>query len=130
MGAQLVDVNNNVIATFEKDRWASYKRSEKLGRQPNKKRLFLGKLRRYPATDALSASAVLESIRSSSLSHDSSSFNFSEKLARDLNLQGAHSGDITEEAIAFTCWIAVEAEHRLRYKVFDLIEEIAENLGE
>jgi hypothetical protein len=130
MGAQLVDANNNVIATFEKDRWASYKRSENLGRQPNKKRLFLGKLRRYPAADAPSVSAVLESIRSSSSPHDSSSFNFSKKLTRDLNLKGPHSGDIAEEAIAFTCWIAVEAEHRLRYKVFDLIEEIAESLGE
>jgi hypothetical protein len=51
---------------------------------------------------------------------------FSEKLIRDLNLQGSHSGGITEESIAFTCWIAVEAERRLRYKIFDLIKEITE----
>ena len=60
----------------------------------------------------------------------SSSQDISEKLARDLNLQGLHSGDLTEEAVAFTCWIAVEAEHRLRYKVFDLLEEVAESLQE
>ncbi|GAB1319297.1 HNH nuclease domain-containing protein [Madurella fahalii] len=124
---KLVDANNNIIATFEKDRWASYKKSERLGYPPNKKRLFLGKLRRYPAADAPSAAAVLENIR---LSSPQDASGFSEKLTRDLNLQGPQSGDITEEAIAFTCWIAVEAEHRLRYKIFDLIEEIVEGLGE
>ncbi|KXX75489.1 hypothetical protein MMYC01_208119 [Madurella mycetomatis] len=123
---KLVDANNNIIATFAKDRWASYKRSERLHHPPNKKRLFLGKLRRYPATDTPSAAAVLENIQSSSLQDVSG---FSEKLTRDLNLQGPHSGDITEEATAFTCWITVEAEHRLRYKIFDIIEEIAEGLG-
>ena len=89
--------------------------------------MFLGTLRRYPAADAPSAATMLESIQSPSFPQDTSKF--SKKLTRGLNLQGSHSGDITEEAIAFTCWIAVEAEHRLRYKIFDLIEEIAESFG-
>jgi hypothetical protein len=78
--------------------------------------------------NAPSADAVLESIRSPPTSQDMSKF--SDKLTKDLNLQGLHSGEITEEAIAFTCWIATEAEHRLRYKILDLIEEIAEQFKE
>ncbi|KAK5659480.1 hypothetical protein OQA88_681 [Cercophora sp. LCS_1] len=124
---KLVDKNNKVIATFEKDRWASYKRSEKLGRPPNKKRQFLGTLRWSSAPDA-SDVEVLEHIRSHPDSKDAPKLN--KKLTKDLNLQGPHSGNIVKESIAFTCWIAVEAEHRLRYKILDLIEEVAESFGE
>lgn len=46
---------------------------------------------------------------------------------QDLNLHGNHVGDLTEDAIALTCWIIVEAEHRLRYKILDVLEEIGEN---
>ncbi|KAL2186134.1 hypothetical protein L209DRAFT_688301 [Thermothelomyces heterothallicus CBS 203.75] len=124
---KLVDADNNIVATFEKDRWASCKRSEKLGRPPNKKRLFLGTLQRYyPAADAPPPAAVLEAVRSAG---PDAAYGLPEKLTKHLNLQGSHSGDLTEEAIAFTCWIAVEAEHRLRYKIFDLIEEVLENIG-
>jgi hypothetical protein len=49
---------------------------------------------------------------------------------QDLNLHGTHAGNLTVDAIALTCWIVVEAEHRLRYKVLDLLEEIAENFKE
>ena len=113
---------------FEKDRWASYKRSEKVGHPPNKKRQLLGTLRRYPPPQEPSAAAMLESIRSSAFPEGAPG-NFSKKLMRDLHLQGSHSGDVKEEAIAFTCWIAVEAEHRLRYKILDFIEEVAEYFG-
>jgi len=71
---------------------------------------------------------VLESIRSPLAPHDVDKL--SDKLTRDLNLGGSHSTDLTEEAIAFTCWIAIEAEHRLRYKILDLLEEIAEYFKE
>ncbi|KAL2194052.1 hypothetical protein P885DRAFT_80580 [Corynascus similis CBS 632.67] len=126
---KLVDANNNIIATFEKDRWASYKRSERLGGPPNKKRQLLGTLRRFPpAADAPSPAAVLEAVRAGIQNGENAS-KLPEKLTKYLNLQGSHSGDLTEEAIAFTCWIAVEAEHRLRYKIFDLIEEVLENMG-
>jgi hypothetical protein len=48
---------------------------------------------------------------------------------QDLNLHGFHAGNLTADAIALTCWIVVEAEHRLRYKVLDLLEEIGESAG-
>jgi hypothetical protein len=47
---------------------------------------------------------------------------------KDLNPAGSHSGNLVDEAIAFTCWIVVEAEHRLRHKLPDFLEEVAENL--
>lgn len=52
------------------------------------------------------------------------------KETAKLNPKGPHSGNLTEEIIVFTCWIAVEGEHRLRYKIFDLLEEIAEYFKE
>jgi hypothetical protein len=85
-------------------------------------------LRRYPAADTPSTAGVLESIRSPLVPEDVDKL--SKKLTKTLNLRGSHSGEITEEAIAFTCWIAVEAEHRLRYKILDIIEEIAESFQE
>lgn len=50
------------------------------------------------------------------------------KLTRDFDPPGSHIGDIVEEAIAFTCLIAIEVEHRLRYKILDLIQEIVESV--
>ncbi|KAK4103927.1 hypothetical protein N658DRAFT_513972 [Parathielavia hyrcaniae] len=99
--------------------------SEKVGSPPNKTRSLLGKLRRYPAPGAPSTNEVMESIRSSP--PDESKFH--KKLVKQLNLEGPHSGDLTGEAIALTCWIVVEGEHRLRYKILDLLEEIAETVG-
>jgi len=125
---KLVDGDAKVVATFEKDRWASYKRSERTGGPPNRKRQYLGKLRRYKGADTLSTEAVLESIRSPPFPLDGEKF--AEKFTKDLKLEGSHSGELTEEVIAFTCWIVVEAEHRLRYKILDLIEEIAEEFKE
>jgi hypothetical protein len=48
---------------------------------------------------------------------------------QDLNLHGNHAGNLTVDAIALTCWIVVEAEHRLRYKILDVLEEIGESAG-
>jgi hypothetical protein len=48
---------------------------------------------------------------------------------QDLNLDGTHDGNLTVDAIALTCWIVVEAEHRLRYKILDFLEEIGESAG-
>ncbi|KAL2163567.1 hypothetical protein VTH06DRAFT_5625 [Thermothelomyces fergusii] len=128
---KLVDADNNVVATFEKDRWASCKLSEKLGRPPNKQRSFVGTLRRYYSHPAAApppaAAAVLEAVRSAG--PGAAAPGLPEKLTRDLNLQGTHAGDLTEEAIALTCWIAVEAEHRLRYVIFDFIEAALGSVG-
>ena len=46
-----------------------------------------------------------------------------------LNLEGSHSGSLLEEAIIFTCWMAIESEHRMRWKIIDLLEEIGEAVG-
>lgn len=48
---------------------------------------------------------------------------------RDLNIHGSHTGNLTVDAIALTCWTVVEAEHRLRYKILDILEEIGESAG-
>lgn len=120
---QLVNADNVVIATFQKDRWSTFRRSEKCEGTPNKKKTYTGTLRIYPPT------------------HPAPAFNPSDhgpagpetkndKTTKNLNLGGPHSGDLTEEAIAFTCWVAVEAEHRLRYKIIDLLEEIGEAAGD
>lgn len=53
-----------------------------------------------------------------------------EKPDKILNLDGPHSGNLLEEAIVFTCWMAFEGEHRLRWKILDLLEEVAETFGE
>ncbi|KAJ3537271.1 hypothetical protein NM208_g6381 [Fusarium decemcellulare] len=81
---KLIDSDGTVIATFEKDRWASYRRANAVEVSQNSKN----------------------------------------KETSKLNLTGPHSGNLTEESIVFTCWMAVEAEHRLRYKILDLLEEI------
>lgn len=120
---QLVNADDVVIATFEKDRWGTFRRSEKCPGTPNKKKSYTGTLRIYPH------------------SHPRPTFNPSDydaagpkgkkdKAFKNLNLGGPHSGDLMEEAIVLTCWVAVEAEHRLRYKIFDLLEEIGEEVGE
>ena len=51
------------------------------------------------------------------------------KRTKNLNLDGQHSGDLLEEAMVFTCWIALESEHRLRYKILDVLQQIGEILG-
>lgn len=52
------------------------------------------------------------------------------KLEKNVNLGGEHVGNLTEEVIAFTGWMIAEAEHRLRYKILDVLQEIGEHLGE
>ena len=116
---KLVNADNVVIATFEKDRWCSFKSSEKCEGTPNKKKTYTGTLRIYTSTHPAPV------INASSCGIKDGD----KKANKNVNLGGAHSGDLTEEAIVFTCWMAVEAEHRLRYKIFDLLEEIGESAG-
>lgn len=51
------------------------------------------------------------------------------KANKNVNLEGPHCGNLLEETIVLTCWCAVEAEHRLRYKVIDILQEIGETIG-
>lgn len=46
------------------------------------------------------------------------------------NITGTHTGDIFEEAVVMTCWAALEAEHRIRHTILDILILIAENAGE
>lgn len=46
------------------------------------------------------------------------------------NMTGTHTGDIFEEAVVMACWAALEAEHRIRHTILDILIVIAENAGE
>ncbi|KAH6884171.1 hypothetical protein B0T10DRAFT_531386 [Thelonectria olida] len=136
---KLVNSNNDIIATIQKDRWSSFRRSERTDAPPNKKKSLVGTLRIYPAayTDA-----TLQKLQSLNIgSHSTVSANADEVDGKQwnmggdngkqtLNEGGEHSGDVIEEAIVLTAWIVLEAEHRLRYKVLDVLEEIAEEFKE
>ncbi|KAJ5671505.1 hypothetical protein N7507_000632 [Penicillium longicatenatum] len=100
-----------LIAAFEKDRWASFSKSIKTRGPPNKKKTFLGRLQIY---------------------YDPHK-KLGQTFAQDRTLpeigDGVNwDGSLVLDMIAFTCWIVVEAEHRLRLKVLDFLEEIAENV--
>lgn len=124
---QLVSSDGTVIATLEKDRWATYRRSEKTGQPPNKKKSLLGSLRIYSLPECNTENLQLPPKYEAAMNVEVSK---QKKETAKLNPKGPHSGNLTEEIIVFTCWIAVEGEHRLRYKIFDLLEEIAEYFKE
>ncbi|KPM42920.1 hypothetical protein AK830_g3610 [Neonectria ditissima] len=127
---KLVNSDNDVVATFEKDRWASFKKAEKFPGSANKKKSYLGTLTIYDSAYSNSVSCIDDTKCTTSLDHLSTIRNRKNTdQAKDPNLNRPHSGDLTEEAIAFTCWIAIEAEHRLRYKIFDLLQAVAEVVG-
>ncbi|KAH7126112.1 hypothetical protein EDB81DRAFT_203561 [Dactylonectria macrodidyma] len=134
---KLVDSNKRVLATVEKDRWAFIRPSERPGVPPNKKKKFVGTLRIYP-TAYMSGSAEGAQVKQGSGTTITANqdephcWDMGEKSdeSKNLNVGGSHSGDLTEEAIVLTCWIAMEGEHRIRHKIIDLIEEIAENFKE
>ncbi|EEH05720.1 conserved hypothetical protein [Histoplasma capsulatum G186AR] len=122
-----------LIATFEKRRSARYHRSIKTGQPPNKKKSFIGVLCIYEEAYAMQiaddhgaggSSVAAFTARVDALASNPRSRAKDEK---DLNPDGLHVGNFTEDMIALSCWIVEEAEHRLRYKIFDLLEEIGEN---
>lgn len=134
---QLVDSDRNVLATVNKDRWASFRASERTD-TPNRKKSLVGALHIYPAAYTKTTSSEQERLRLGSggtivANQDESHCWNMGKSGEDspsMNAGGSHSGNLIEEAIVLTCWIAIEAEHRLRHKIFDLLEEIAEEFKE
>jgi hypothetical protein len=99
------------MATFSKSYFAAFGKTEKLGGPPNKKRVRLGSLRLL--------SAALE--RSPSV----------QQVAEEVEVHMEFTPEkFLEAAITFTAWVAVEAEHRLRHSLLDILEEIAEAAGE
>ncbi|KAJ6060181.1 hypothetical protein N7444_002035 [Penicillium canescens] len=126
--------DNAVIATFEKGRWASYSKSIRSDGPPNKKKLLIGKLQMSSPSATSNVAAPLSKTGHLTLSNiqgriDDAFSRTPEIDEQDLNLHGTHAGNLTADAIALSCWIVVEAEHRLRYKVLDLFEEIGESAG-
>ncbi|KPM36924.1 hypothetical protein AK830_g9645 [Neonectria ditissima] len=135
---KLLDSDMNVLATISKDRWASFRPSERTDAPPNRKKSLVGTLHIYPAAYTKISLSEQERIglgsggRIVANSDEPHCWNMGKggEDSKNLNLGGSHSGDLTEEAIVLTCWIAIEAEHRLRHKIFDLLEEIAEEFKE
>ncbi|KAL5339378.1 hypothetical protein BJX70DRAFT_158581 [Aspergillus crustosus] len=126
-----------LIATFEKGLLGSPKtiRTIRTGGPPNKCKSRLGNLKIYSApgfTFQNSLPTQYDKITSVMANVDAHNTKLSDikDEERDLNPNGTHSGNIFEEAVAFTCWVVVEAEHRLRYKIPEFLEEIAENIQE
>ncbi|KAH7136758.1 hypothetical protein B0J13DRAFT_479401, partial [Dactylonectria estremocensis] len=131
---KLVDSNKCVLATVEKDRWAFIRPSERPGVPPNKKKKFVGTLQIYPAaylSESVGGAQVKQGSGTTITTSldDPHCWDMGEKSdeSKNLNVGGSHAGNLTEESIVLTCWIAMEGEHRIRHKIIDLIEEIAEN---
>lgn len=132
-GYKLMDSQGDLIATFDKNRWVSYTPSQKPGTAFNKNMSHVGTLAIFPGATRTS---TLDIRRHNSAGMQSKVDALDHKLSgnkgngdENVNLEGEHSGDLTEEVVVFTAWMVVEGEHRLRYKIFDFLEEIAENVG-
>ncbi|KAH7137408.1 hypothetical protein B0J13DRAFT_677426 [Dactylonectria estremocensis] len=127
---KLVNSQNVVVATFEKNRWVSFQKAERTEDLANKKKSFLGTLSIYPSEYPTTVSCIDHAKQVAEQDElDTTKKPKPEKHTKYINLDGPHAGELTEETIVFTCWIAIEAEHRLRYKIFDLLQEIAEIVG-
>ena len=103
---------------------------------PNKKKRYIGQLRIYdaantfrPTTDAQGSAANGSRIANMTGRVDDFSSSMGKHKNKPVNPSGSHSGNYLEEMIAFSCWIVVEAEHRLRHKILDFLEEVGENAG-
>ncbi|KAL2820960.1 hypothetical protein BDW59DRAFT_181306 [Aspergillus cavernicola] len=129
---KLIRVSDHaLIATFEKGVLGSL-RSIKTGGPPNKSKRIVGNLTIYDRSNgSLSSSVHTHRDKHAGTVTDVDAANTQRSDLRDeqdLNPDGFHSGNLTEDAIVFTCWIVVEAEHRLRYKILDFLEEVGENI--
>lgn len=104
-----------LIATFEKSRWSSFSSSIKSGGPPNKSKQFVGTLRVHVPTHSEFPTAKGDATVP--------------EILNDHDLGIAAETDLTD-AIVLTNWIVAEAEHRLRLKVLDVLQDIAEKAGE
>ncbi|KAF1814241.1 hypothetical protein P152DRAFT_393064 [Eremomyces bilateralis CBS 781.70] len=122
-----------LIATLKKDRWSTFRSSEKIGQPPNKKRAYVGQLCIYPA--AYEQSTIPDQTKESTLAKHTAKIDGAVSGKKknhhdDIEIpDGPHAGNMLEELIVLTAWIVIEAEHRLRWKIVDLIEEIGESAG-
>ncbi|KAL4922786.1 hypothetical protein BDW62DRAFT_2952 [Aspergillus aurantiobrunneus] len=129
---KLIRVSDHaLIATLEKAMLGS-RRSIRTGSPPNKSKTLLGTLNIYdcPGDTIKHPSRSRDETLTSFMAHvDAANTRPSDvKDEEGLNPDGVHSGNLTEDAIVFSCWIVVEAEHRLRCKILDFLEEIGEEI--
>lgn len=129
----MVDARGRLVATFNKNRWVTYTPSEKPGGTHNKAKSLVGTLSIFPAAERTN---TLDIKRYNSAGIQSRVDNLDHRLSgskgkgtENVNLEGVHVGNLTEEVIVLTAWMQVEAEHRLRYKILDVLQEIGENAG-
>ncbi|KAL4866276.1 hypothetical protein BDV12DRAFT_210623 [Aspergillus spectabilis] len=123
-----------LIATFEKG-FLGCPESIRTGGPPNKSKSLLGNLKLYDPPNFTFINKIptqhdkITNFMAQVDAHNTKPSDIKDD-EKDLNPDGKHSADLFEEAIAFTCWIVVEAEHRLRYKIPEFLEEVAENISD
>ncbi|KFY37475.1 hypothetical protein V494_04728 [Pseudogymnoascus sp. VKM F-4513 (FW-928)] len=109
-----------LIATYEKKHFG---RSAGPGMDGKGKKRSIGTLRIYPA--------AYDRPQTGTTTELNGEMTQEEKLVSQhrtgTNLTGTHTGDIFEETVVMTCWAALEAEHRIRHTILDILIEIAEN---
>ncbi|OBT76481.1 hypothetical protein VF21_03985 [Pseudogymnoascus sp. 05NY08] len=114
--------DNALIATYEKKHWG---RSAGPGMDGKGKKRPIGTLRIYPAANESPQTGTVEDIDGES----TPGVRLAPKHRTCSNLTGTHTGDIFEEAVVLSCWAALEAEHRIRHTILDILIAIAENAG-
>ncbi|PGH21466.1 hypothetical protein AJ80_03257 [Polytolypa hystricis UAMH7299] len=102
---------------------------------PNIKKTFIGKLDAYsgaynppPANHGNASGSRLAALTGKVDEKASEPLSKKKKKEeRDLNPDGSNTGNLTEDAIMLSGRIVAEAEHRCRYKILDILQEIGEN---
>jgi hypothetical protein len=136
---QLVRVSDGaVVATFRKKRWSFWNKKERKCGLPNKSKRFVGTLDIKKAaydpsghSNGSDGPIAMSKEIAASVSGWMSKLDAKPKAKNEkyLNPNGTHAANLTEDAIVVTAWIVTEAEHRLRWKLVDLLLEIAQNAG-
>ncbi|OBT66308.1 hypothetical protein VE03_04294 [Pseudogymnoascus sp. 23342-1-I1] len=111
-----------VIATYEKKHFG---RSAGPGMDGKGKKRPIGTLRIYPAAYERPHTGTVVDLDGESTPE----IKLAPRHRMGSNMTGTHSGDIFEEAVVMTCWAALEAEHRIRHTILDILIAIAENAG-
>ncbi|KFX87209.1 hypothetical protein V490_08454 [Pseudogymnoascus sp. VKM F-3557] len=113
-----------LIATYDKKHWG---RSAGPGINGKGKKRPIGTLRIYPA--AYERPQVMMQGIVAGLDGEMNPIGLLPKHRMGSNMTGTHTGDIFEEAVVMSCWAALEAEHKIRHLILDILIEIAENAG-
>lgn len=111
-----------LIATYEKKHFG---RSAGPGMDRKGKKRPIGILRIYPAAYERPQTGTVEDLDGES----TPGVRLAPNHTTGSNITGTHTGDIFEEAVVLSCWAALEAEHRIRHTILDILIAIAENAG-